>query len=522
MTYASSSRERPLQRFCKVNLEPNRNISIDFFGLVLIVAMGACVRIVGLSNDWLWYDELLSVNFSAHGPLETLLTVARFDVHPPLYYLQLSLWMTFGASDAFVMANSVAWSGLTILIVYLAGRRLSGRVAGMLAATIVAVSPACIFFSHQVRMYSFISALLIAAFVFMSDFIRGDRRSSLVWAGGLATAAAYSHAAGILMASGVFAYALMQLVGRRNWRGIRAVVLTGVAVGAASLPAIGFVANRGINHASAPDLIEVGGSVRFLLVGTENAIAGLDGPLLVSAGVLLLGLVASARESRNLFATTVVFPIALIYLVSHLVTPIWLDRTVVFVVPFIALSVAVRIAALAEPSRWRAGVSVVLVCALLGASTLASAEQLRRIRKGDGYRPLSVHLATLARPGDILLLDMPAYSAWGVLWYFAGRDWGRPLDFHDVNPAWRRLLDRVGAEWGRRLRWVPSVRSYELRGVTVTATFLDPPVEIPSNARVILVRQGRGQDNAIIHASRRLAGAPRQFDNFTVEDWEPR
>ena len=495
----------------------SRNVSLQIPWLIAIIAIAGGMRVVGLNGEWLWYDELLSVNFSAGGVLDTILTVARFDVHPPLYYVQLAFWMAFGSSDAFVMGNSVVWSVLTIAVVYAAGIRQGGRMAAAIAAALVAVSPAAIYFSHQVRMYSFLSFLLVSAFACMVRFLQSGQRKNLVFACVLMAATAYSHAAGILMASGVATYGIMATVQARDWRQFRLLIGMYLLLAILCIPAVAFVANRGINHAVAPGLTDVGETLRFLFVGADNSVAAFDAFSLGVLGLAFLVFVATAASSRMLVATTVVVPIALIFLVSHLVTAIWLDRTVVFVVPFLALGFGQRVAMMADRPGRRLGLVACCAVAALGLTSLAGAEQVSRSTKGDAYRPMAQFVADSVRPGDLLLLDMPAYSAWCFLWYFGGQNWGRPLEFHDVNPTWRRLLDRIGPVWSRRLGWIPSARSYVIGGRTVTATFLEPPPELPTGVRVVVVRQGAGISPTATRALPPPRGDARRFENFTVE-----
>ncbi len=55
----------------------------------------------------MWFDELLSATFVAHDLPRHALTNLRFDIHPPLYYFQLSLWTLGGHSDFWLMLNTV-------------------------------------------------------------------------------------------------------------------------------------------------------------------------------------------------------------------------------------------------------------------------------------------------------------------------------------------------------------------------------------------------------------------------------
>jgi mannosyltransferase len=94
---------------------------------VPLLVMAALLRFVGLHARWLRHDELLAANWSVHGPWPALVHILRFDLHPPLHYLQLSLWAKLGTSDFWLMTNTVLWSL----------RRSPGRALGALDELLV-------------------------------------------------------------------------------------------------------------------------------------------------------------------------------------------------------------------------------------------------------------------------------------------------------------------------------------------------------------------------------------------------
>ena len=235
-----------------------------------IVAIALIVRLAGLPRRWLWYDELLSANFSAHGPIDTLLSVLRFDVHPPLYYVQLSLWMVFGKSDAWLMANSVFWSVAAIgLLLFLAGRRYGPRV-GLWAAALLAVSPAALAYADQVRMYAFIAALMILAWEALEQWLAKDRPLTALLLIASQLAVAYSHAVGILMLSGCVLMAGLRLLEARDfsrlwrWIALESVVL------ALSLPALLIGTVHEVSHTTAPHPSVLAATWGFLSTGASH------------------------------------------------------------------------------------------------------------------------------------------------------------------------------------------------------------------------------------------------------------
>lgn len=56
------------------------------YHVCLIVIFSALIRLLFLTDRYLWCDEASSVLISRHS-VDNLLFHAAFDVHPPLYYL---------------------------------------------------------------------------------------------------------------------------------------------------------------------------------------------------------------------------------------------------------------------------------------------------------------------------------------------------------------------------------------------------------------------------------------------------
>lgn len=65
--------------------------AVLIFSLAIAV-MALALRIMPLSNTWLWSDEIFSASLAEAGFVKALLGTIRHDPHPPVYYLQLVPW----------------------------------------------------------------------------------------------------------------------------------------------------------------------------------------------------------------------------------------------------------------------------------------------------------------------------------------------------------------------------------------------------------------------------------------------
>jgi len=127
--------------------------------LAFIVAAGAALRLHGLQAESAWLDEAFAVGIARDG-LERVLYETALDVHPPLYYLLLTTWLPLvGTGVGAARLFSVVCSLGVIVAAHIVGTRLAGRRVGLVAASLLAVSPFQIEFAQEARMYAQLTLL---------------------------------------------------------------------------------------------------------------------------------------------------------------------------------------------------------------------------------------------------------------------------------------------------------------------------------------------------------------------------
>jgi 4-amino-4-deoxy-L-arabinose transferase-like glycosyltransferase len=166
------------------------------WGLVL-AALG--LRLIRLTFQPLWWDEGWSLYF-ATADVRTLLQLTAVDIHPPLYYLILRLWIQiFGSGVVSVRLLSVLIGTATVLLLYPVGKRLlrekgSLPAAALAAVGLLAISPFHIYYSQEVRMYGLVTLFGLAAWYFAWRWESGQAGESrwrwLNWTGYVLAAAA--------------------------------------------------------------------------------------------------------------------------------------------------------------------------------------------------------------------------------------------------------------------------------------------------------------------------------------------
>src|SRR5262245_7571048 len=136
----------------------------DVFAASALCALALAVRLWGLGEPALWLDEAFSWG-DARQPFG-LIVGARVDVHPPLYYGLLHLWMPLAGEGEYALRlPSALLAVLATPAAWVLGRRLGpgGAFAGGLAAGLVALSPVAVGYAREARMYALALALGLVA-----------------------------------------------------------------------------------------------------------------------------------------------------------------------------------------------------------------------------------------------------------------------------------------------------------------------------------------------------------------------
>jgi mannosyltransferase len=141
--------------------------------LVAIMLLGAVLRFYGLGFQSLWGGELASWDFSEG---DTISRIFRDGTQPPLYFLILHFaqWI-FGDSEWALRLPSAVAGWLCIPAIYLLGRKLYSEREGLIAALLVAVLWAPVYYSQEARPLSMLILLSILASYLWWDVMLGLR-----------------------------------------------------------------------------------------------------------------------------------------------------------------------------------------------------------------------------------------------------------------------------------------------------------------------------------------------------------
>jgi len=222
-------------------------------GLLLLILVGFAVRIHHIDAQSLWGDEGWAVYHASQGSVPRVIAEAYYTGnHPPLYFLNLFLWMEAAGRSEFALRYlSLLFGVVTVPVMAVLGRRLGGRGVGVLAGLFQAIGPYPVYYSQEARMYpQAICFVVLAAYFFWRLSAAQETRTFLMGTGYvLSTAlAGYSHvfAWPVLVGQGVFL--LVDLVWRRSgaWRSVARGLVSQLAALGLFLPWLLYVFDRAL------------------------------------------------------------------------------------------------------------------------------------------------------------------------------------------------------------------------------------------------------------------------------------
>jgi hypothetical protein len=200
--------------------------------------MGAfALRLQELGTKSLWSDEGLTlrraeqpiglifqnVNLIPLGPDyqdgSELEAVKTPDLHPPLYFLLMHVWIRLaGTSEFSLRFPSVAAAIIALPLLYTLARSLMNRETGLWAVLLGAISPFFLWYAQEARMYSLLVVLSLASVCALLPLLedRPRPRAYLVFVG-VTLALLYTHYAGfILLGFEALVYGILRLRARRR------------------------------------------------------------------------------------------------------------------------------------------------------------------------------------------------------------------------------------------------------------------------------------------------------------------
>ena len=183
-------------------------IRIEYWILFLIFVTGAILRLKGITFQSLWFDELMSVTWSAPKlSFAKIISIYQHDPHPPLFPLLLHYWMClFGYTDwAARLLTALIGCG-SVYSIYLLGKESFNRQTGLIASLIIALNYFNLYYSHEVRSYILLFLLTTLSYTFLLKLLREQTKKHMVFYSVITALMLYTHYFGLvtLIAQAIF------------------------------------------------------------------------------------------------------------------------------------------------------------------------------------------------------------------------------------------------------------------------------------------------------------------------------
>jgi uncharacterized membrane protein len=120
---------------------------------VLLAALALVLRLYGLSDKPLWYDEIVTLN-RANLPLAELVIDALKHKHYPTYFLLLAPFASADIDEWTLRFPSAVLGAVCVLLVSRLAAEMRGPRTGLGAGLLMALSPFEVQFGQEARSYT--------------------------------------------------------------------------------------------------------------------------------------------------------------------------------------------------------------------------------------------------------------------------------------------------------------------------------------------------------------------------------
>jgi mannosyltransferase len=406
-------------------------------GIIFLTLMAFALYTHTLDRQSLWFDEGLSVIFAAKPLPQLIHTLVYEDLHPPLYYLILHLWIILAGNSEWAVRMPSALAAILLVPLAFAivrqvcgeGRRmnLAWAAIGLAAAGLVGTSPFIAYYAQETRMYSIAAALSLAT---TWAFLKASRaRSTWHWClfGCLLAASLYTQYFAVFLLPAYWLYIL--LLDRQSSRGL---ALGTALAGLLYLPWLRPAQMQLGRLLRAPDYwvttrINVDLFLRAMwstFLPNVSARLGLAALFLVSVLIIRFAhqrrLQLSQRVRRSILVLlTLLIPLILTYAVITLAPKFAARYAIVAAAPVYIFATLAIYPLLSHHSVWARAFAGLLLIAAIIISLPATMATLRAQRDSrDDARGLGAYLTQHAQADDVLLLVENAPYA--LQYYYQG------------------------------------------------------------------------------------------------------
>jgi uncharacterized membrane protein len=385
--------------------------------LLLLLLLGAILRLFQLGSASLWLDEATTLNNARRSLLEIWNFLSMSEFTPPLFFWMEHTMLTFGEGETVLRLVPALFGIVTIPVFYLIGVEFLDRRAGILAAALLTFSPFAIFYSQEARAYSTMLFFLSVAFFF---FLRTQRtgawRDALLF-GIFSSISLWTHLFASVPVAALIIFGF-GVKGKEILRDVRAALPMAISVTAfvllslplllSALPIFTTLTGRGPSFGvQGPEII----SLTLVQISGFSVILAWALMLLFIIGIASLYTVS--RVKALVLPFVLVFSLALSVFLSYRMSmvPRYLISLLMVLLPGIALTIRPACNLFQSRKLVYGALALVLLVNLPVLYGYYSTPQK------DDWRGLAQEVTTVATPGD-LLIAIPGYIRQPLDYYY--------------------------------------------------------------------------------------------------------
>jgi hypothetical protein len=229
-----------------------------WYGIGILLGLLILTRFIAPWPSGLWLDETTTHWLSKEGPSKIISRGAQWGNDEPLLY-GLIAWLAEaigGVNEIAIRTPSVIAMALAVWVVYLLGKRLIDRDAGIIAAIIFICLPNVMFAAIDARPYACGLLALAAAALFLIRWLDGGPAWNVFLAAFIGASVPYFQFLLIVGLGPICLYALLRakdLNPSRRWIGVAALLLLAALVAPLGVQLLWLTANAAkISFADAP------------------------------------------------------------------------------------------------------------------------------------------------------------------------------------------------------------------------------------------------------------------------------
>lgn len=389
-------------------MQTSRPRGLEWWSVLGLLLLAFAVRVLTLTHQSLWRDEVDALRFAVAPWAELLRTFSRPGWNGPLYFALLRGWIALAGRTELAMRYFSLMGGvLAVPLAHVLARRLANPRVALACAGLFALSPYFIWYSQEVKMYTLVLALAALAIYALRRALHSGAAWWIVVVVSTSIAL-YCHILAALLIPVEMILTLIWGLGRSRsaawWKGallsFACLTLPYLPLLRWQIPLALTPAQTGFTYYTFDQMLLV------MLTGFSVGVGGKLPPaalwpsgLLLVAGVV--GGVVRVRDRAALLAWLLVPPLA-IWLVS-LNRPLFTDRYLIWVGPAFYLLLALGAAALGQ--LWRPLGAAVMI-AVIGVAVAGIYSQAAAPIKSD-FRSAARYYESHRSPGDLIVFQIP-------------------------------------------------------------------------------------------------------------------